>query len=731
MNITIEKIEINSFGKLKNTVVSAKSGINILSAPNESGKSTLAAFIKFVFYGFSGARKQSLTENERELYTPWDSEISEGSITLSADGEKYIVHRKCAPSGKETCEIVNRNTGKPHFIGEIPGEAFFGVSEEIFARTLFFRQLTLPQTKDDILADRLRDIAISADEQVSTQKALKKLSEAKNELKGKMGNGIIPKYEKEKETLEEAITYSMDLRREVERLHGEITKRSAIIDNSQAKLDKVNSERCNIEKYEALLKYRRIKRLMNEEEAARAEYEKISAGIKQLADGGTFASLSEKNAELVAEMRNRSTLKDNLMSVKTEAEEISAEMLLEPEEAQKAKYIVASCKKTSKILFVSAVAAVLGGLLIYFSLSSVSGFLGVALGGILAAVGAVRMNKPNVYAKELGFDNSEELMNAVKALPLLSKRLESANKRAEEIRSDYDTSSLRCRELKKSLDEEISKYAEVSEDDNYSKQIEYILSVSSESGEKLAVWRAKKEEYDNVADGIDLEALAKEASGAEEPARDKSTVDTEINFYTKQIAQLVELNRRDELESATLEGKSGDIASLVGKRDLVDSNLDDLNVKYKGYETAIRLINEASDHMKSEVAPRIGARADEYFTAATAGKYKAFEVDTRMSMTFGEDFRRSIDYLSAGTRDSAYLSLRLALADMLFGGNGVPVLLDDAFVRIDDARLRMMAGALKEAANKHQIFILTHSEREMVALEDIGVEYNPISIQTL
>ena len=85
MNVTIEKIEINSFGKLKNATITAKSGINILSAPNESGKSTVASFIKFVFYGFAGARMQSLSDNERRLYTPWDGEISEGTVYIVAD----------------------------------------------------------------------------------------------------------------------------------------------------------------------------------------------------------------------------------------------------------------------------------------------------------------------------------------------------------------------------------------------------------------------------------------------------------------------------------------------------------------------------------------------------------------------------------------------------------------------------------------------------------------------
>ena len=57
-NFRLEKIEITAFGKLKNVVITPTGGINMLNLPNESGKSTLAAFIKYVFYGFTGTKKQ-------------------------------------------------------------------------------------------------------------------------------------------------------------------------------------------------------------------------------------------------------------------------------------------------------------------------------------------------------------------------------------------------------------------------------------------------------------------------------------------------------------------------------------------------------------------------------------------------------------------------------------------------------------------------------------------------
>ena len=67
MSIIIRRAEIVSFGKLKNRVFECGEGIHIFEAPNESGKSTLAAFLKYVLYGFAGVRNQTIAENEKKL----------------------------------------------------------------------------------------------------------------------------------------------------------------------------------------------------------------------------------------------------------------------------------------------------------------------------------------------------------------------------------------------------------------------------------------------------------------------------------------------------------------------------------------------------------------------------------------------------------------------------------------------------------------------------------------
>ena len=730
MNVTIDKIEVVSFGKLKNAVVTADSGINILSAPNESGKTTLASFIKFVFYGFVNTRVQTIADNDRKLYTPWEGEVCEGNIHITADGVQYIVSRRCPPSGKEVFDITNRATGKSEFVGAIPGEVFFGVGEDVFSRTLFFRQLTLPQSKDELLADRLRNIAISADEQVGTKKALSRLSEAKNELKGKLGSGLLPKAQRERDELEEAITASADMRREIVRLNAEIKKRATTVAEAEKKLGSLDAERRNIEKYEALTRLRNIKRLEVEEETARLEYQRVSSGLKKQDEGGIeFRELFSKNTEYVAQCRDFENIKNALKNAEDDRQQLDFETAFDSNEGEDIAETVNKYKKLPKLFFISGGIAAVGGLFVFLT-GAVWGLLGVVLGLILASVGGVMLGRPNSIAKEHGYETVEELENAIKNRPIIEEKIKQADLKIAELKGAYEDSRARCFRLKKELDDGIGAYIDVADGD-YNSQLEHILSLSAESGEKLAVWRLKRDNLEKARDGIDIDSLTEEAKGAVMPEREKAKVDREISFYSSQVAQLSDLNRRDELDLVSYEAKCGDISAMVGKRDSLNARVDDLTVKHKAYETAMKFIESAADDMKSMVAPRISERADEYFSAATGGKYNSFEVDTKLSMSFGEDFRRSCDYLSAGTRDSAYLSLRLALADILFGGCGVPIMLDDAFVRMDDTRLRMISGAISEASKKHQIFILTHGNRERDALDEMGIEYTDIKIKNI
>src|SRR5699024_3643224 len=60
------------------------------------------------------------------------------------------------------------------------------------------------------------------------------------------------------------------------------------------------------------------------------------------------------------------------------------------------------------------------------------------------------------------------------------------------------------------------------------------------------------------------------------------------------------------------------------------------------------------------------------------------------------NIRYTVDELSQGTVDQLYVSLRLAIAKVMLHTYQVPLLIDDAFVHFDDARMKEALTILAE-----------------------------------
>ena len=62
---------IENFGKLSNLSVEFSDGINVINESNAWGKSTLAAFLKTMFYGLDAKKDPKAFDKERNIYRPW------------------------------------------------------------------------------------------------------------------------------------------------------------------------------------------------------------------------------------------------------------------------------------------------------------------------------------------------------------------------------------------------------------------------------------------------------------------------------------------------------------------------------------------------------------------------------------------------------------------------------------------------------------------------------------
>ena len=132
----IKELHIAAFGPICDKTFKFDRGLNIIEGKNEAGKSTLGAFIKFIFYG--------LDSKERTKYFPWGKNTAGGYIKLSHGGKDYTVRRDLVllqKGVKEEVTVTDCETGAVAFKDSAPHEVFLGVNEKVFSSTVFVGQI--------------------------------------------------------------------------------------------------------------------------------------------------------------------------------------------------------------------------------------------------------------------------------------------------------------------------------------------------------------------------------------------------------------------------------------------------------------------------------------------------------------------------------------------------------------------------------------------------------------
>ena len=196
--MTIRRIHIASFGGLRDFDCELYSGMNVIRGDNESGKTSLAMFIKFIFYGLSG-RSLDGAPSERKKYVNWDTGMAEGYIIAGHEGREYRIERTLSvsvragsdkESVRESLTVTDTATGgRVAELEESPGIEFFGVPEQVFVNTVFSGQSGRARIDGSDTAAAVENILFSADETVNVKKAAEKIEKYRRALLHKKGSG--------------------------------------------------------------------------------------------------------------------------------------------------------------------------------------------------------------------------------------------------------------------------------------------------------------------------------------------------------------------------------------------------------------------------------------------------------------------------------------------------------------------------------------------------------------
>ena len=206
----IEKINIVSFGGLKDRSLDFSDGINIIEGPNEAGKSTTGAFIKFMFFGLS-SKTDGKKVSERKKYQSLAGEKASGSLEYSAAGRRYRIYREMSAAGnsKDTVTVTDLDSGEELDASEEIGRLLFGVDGDLYTQTAYIRQADGSRVDGGEVLRSIENMLSTGDEKISADDTLSRLEDAENALvyknrKGGMIADLTAKRDRTAEKLDEA-----------------------------------------------------------------------------------------------------------------------------------------------------------------------------------------------------------------------------------------------------------------------------------------------------------------------------------------------------------------------------------------------------------------------------------------------------------------------------------------------------------------------------------------------
>ena len=753
---------VENFGTLQNYKINFNEGLTVLHEQNGFGKSTLAVFIKSMFYGLPVVTKRSLDENERKKYTPWQKGVFGGSLDFEFEGKKYRIERFFGDKEKDdTVKVYDLDYGCEYSgFGENIGLSLFGIDAESFERSVYMPQRNTALKMNSSLSAKLTGLVENSDDISNFDKALKALNDrAKQYMSARGVGGMIAGKEREIEVLYSAVTdgkvsaenYNR-LKTEIETLkqtHSQLTltqkqireKITAVSDmvarQTEAKQYKeLNDTLSNAEEELKEIEVKYPEGLPNSSEIIeieenirvlnRAETE-LSVLKNDIADRDELDSLLKKFGEELPTEQEISAVKSKLRRL----DELKIKEETINERLKTANAVQQSGSKLPKLLIAAAVLLVLAGVVTLIWQLAV-GIAVLCLGIVLLGASAFAYLKNMITANDRG-ENPGELLAEQKRLTAeietlshevmefiekfkseaepyeILEQLSNAQRDIERLKKtvakqdcDITVCSEKVAEIKGVLDKFFRKYGQL--DGDYSILLD---SVKTDIRQAVIIKNELKTLRQKLAELPEIKEIPKtvEIANREELLAEEKRIGLELNSVMDEIT-------RKENEAGRL---LADVELLTENEDQLENSkqeLVELQGRYNVIVTAARLLEKAKNDLSLRYVDRMKKDFGKY-SEILGAEFDDTMLDSDLNLKIKDSGASRVrESYSEGFRDMMDIAMRLSLSDAMFDGQEVMLILDDPFVNLDDIRLKNAMSLLKKLSENRQIIYLTcHSSR--------------------
>lgn len=160
--------------------------------------------------------------------------------------------------------------------------------------------------------------------------------------------------------------------------------------------------------------------------------------------------------------------------------------------------------------------------------------------------------------------------------------------------------------------------------------------------------------------------------------------------------------------------------------------LENFTSYLKSLELAKSVIEEAYNELRNKIGSQIDIKSSEIFRKLTGGKYDSLYIQDNFSIYIkAGSFNKNHNIFSSATIDQAYLSLRIALSEVLSKDISIPLLMDDVLMRYDDKRLELALNYLKiysDSLQEGQIIIFTCHKTVIECGANLEIPYMKLQV---
>ena len=662
--MNILRCHIENFGSLCGLDYEFGGGLNALYSPNGGGKTTLACFIKAMFYGLPADTSRSRF-NERRHFAPFSGGRYGGNLTFEWKGKVYRIERFFDSTSGDDAKVYCGGALCRDFAGGI-GQRVFGLDEQSFVRALFITSEPSELTSTGGINARLSQYASRAAGQYSLPPALAALDKASKNLLGRGGRGEIPALESKIKKLQAHIS---DLGAVSAGLDEKYAKSSAIA----AELRAVEEEQRRVSAAAVTNeKWSRLEAMRTAVQQKRARIEQIKAAYPSgFPSQEDIAALNAAaGLESIVPPEPQPAPQPEPAPQPQPKPQPQPEPTTQTKPANGGRFAVSAV-----ISFVLSLALMVAG----FVLMPMSNFAGIAAlaAGALFLIATVCImligrRKPAgaaVPAAEEAAKTPPEPQPGPEPEQLIPELRMSA---VERVRARAD------KVLAKMTDPS-GGYAAAA------------ARITRDSAEYASLFRQAAIEEDAAR------VYARDNGLVERPVPAESGLATRADELRRVLAALDRDISDDESVVAELE--DAQIQLSEAQRDL-----DGRRAKLKAYTAAGTFLKSAERSLRGNFVRPVTQAFERYANLLKSAIGNAVHIDDDFVVTYeGGGSLRPVDHLSGGQRAVVSLCFRLALADSLFGSERPFVILDDPFADLDEEHMARAAALLSSLAADRQI----------------------------